>query len=313
MPYRVKDWDKNFENDRSRQRDKCSFICVPNKQDGSGLINLLSEKDGAACYGVWQLILGACSRQRRPRQGWLTDDGTCSGRAWSEPELARRWRRDPREIERAFIALCDISVGWIERYDNSQSATHAVTAESPRIEVNRIEGKGKQMVTGLRPSRSKKAAKSTYTETLGFNPVALWCYRYNWANAGKRFHVLDGAGKEICKLAEHFKTKENFLKIVDRWFGSSESFVSNCGYSPFVLLKQIEKFSSDIRLDEESQSDEAPDPEKVLEENENEYPAESELEPALSVPLQESFKSGGGGPPERPQDRAGHTRGDDVP
>src|SRR5579872_3770087 len=79
LVYRVKDWDTRFENYKSREVDSCGFVCVPNKQDGLGLNRILAETDGAAVYGIFSLIIGACSRQRRPRSGWLTDDGRESG------------------------------------------------------------------------------------------------------------------------------------------------------------------------------------------------------------------------------------------
>ena len=106
MIYQIKDWDEHFENNRSRQVDKCNFICIPNKQSGMGLTRILAEKDGLAIYGAWHLITGACSQQHPPRRGWLTDTGKPNGLAWTEDDLAIKFRRDPAEFKQIGRASC---------------------------------------------------------------------------------------------------------------------------------------------------------------------------------------------------------------
>jgi len=114
MPkYRILDWDANFENYKSREYDRCNFVCMPNKQHGMGVTFILAQEDGDAIYGVWCLIVGACSQQRRPRSGWLTDDGTPAGRAWSVEDMALRWRRSIARIERCIRILTSPEVKWL--------------------------------------------------------------------------------------------------------------------------------------------------------------------------------------------------------
>lgn len=117
--YQVLDWDRLFENNKSRERDQLHFVCVPNKQDGMGLTRVLTHPNGAAIYGIWQLILGACSRQNRPRDGWLTDtgrapDGHEAGTPWAPADLALRWRRPVTEIEEALRVLSAPNINWIK-------------------------------------------------------------------------------------------------------------------------------------------------------------------------------------------------------
>jgi hypothetical protein len=120
--YQIRDWDKHYENFKSRPLDRCSYVCIPNKQDGDGLTTILLEKDGAAIYGIWHLITGLCSRQRRPRQGWLTDNGGPDGRPLDAAGLAKRWRRRPSEIQRALTFLTD-AVGWVRRYQSIEEVS----------------------------------------------------------------------------------------------------------------------------------------------------------------------------------------------
>jgi hypothetical protein len=131
--YQIPEWDRNFENAKSRTNDKCGFVCVPNKQHGLGLTLILNETDGAGIYGIWCLILGACSRQRRPRDGWLTDDGRAAGQPWTVDILALRWRRTTAEINRALDFLSSDRVGWLIKAE--VTATAVFTAASSPAEV----------------------------------------------------------------------------------------------------------------------------------------------------------------------------------
>lgn len=145
--YRIKDWNKHFENDRSRTRNKCSFVCVPNKQHGMGFSYLMAEIDGATIYGVFHLIVGACSQQSPPRHGLLTADGELTGSPWGPDDMAVKFRRPAKEISRALEVLSSERVGWIEVLESSHSPpTHRpVTANSP---PTHLEGKGREEKEG---------------------------------------------------------------------------------------------------------------------------------------------------------------------
>src|SRR5687768_16521577 len=112
--YRIKDWDRHFENAKSRTIDSCSFVCVPNKQHGLGFTRIMSEPDGGTIFGIWVLLVQVASRQARPRSGWLTEDGTKDGPPWTSEDLALRWRRTEQEVSRALAFLSSSRVGWIE-------------------------------------------------------------------------------------------------------------------------------------------------------------------------------------------------------
>jgi hypothetical protein len=104
----------------------------------------MAEPDGAAIYGIWHCIVGACSQQKK-RNGWLTSDGESAGSPWGVSDLALKFRRPEKEVERALQVLCSEKVGWIIAHGNS-----VVTADSPpthleekgREEKERKEGNG---------------------------------------------------------------------------------------------------------------------------------------------------------------------------
>lgn len=148
--YQVKDWNIHFENDRSRARERCSFVCVPNKQHGMGFCRIMAEQDGATIYGVWHMILGACSQQSLPRNGWLTVDGkpavTKQGAdgeqtvtAWGAEDMALKFRRPVKEIERAIEVLTSDKVAWLIAH--SPPTHRQVTADSPPTHLERREEK----------------------------------------------------------------------------------------------------------------------------------------------------------------------------
>src|SRR5438105_183446 len=97
--FQVVNWNGHFENNKSRERDRCGFVCIPNKHGGLGLTTVLQHPEGAAIYGIWALILELCSKQRRPREGWLTDSGRADGRPISVEQLARLFRRPVIEVK----------------------------------------------------------------------------------------------------------------------------------------------------------------------------------------------------------------------
>ncbi len=147
--YQVINWDR-YENNRSRQVDQCRFVCVPNKQDGMGLTRVLAQSDGASIYGIWCLIIGACSRHPAPRDGHLTDGGASPGCQkdvipWTVEDMALRWRMKPKEVSRALEFLSSDQVGWLKVTPDCRSSDGVVTSECPeQKEQNRRNRKKEQ-------------------------------------------------------------------------------------------------------------------------------------------------------------------------
>lgn len=112
--YRIQDWDTFFETATSRKLQHPYWVSIPNKQSGKGFTRIMVQNDGAAIFGIWVLIVQACSAQPTPRGGWLTDNGTASGLPWTLEDLAERWRRPLEEVTRALDVLCSPKVGWIK-------------------------------------------------------------------------------------------------------------------------------------------------------------------------------------------------------
>ncbi len=117
MRLQVIGWNDHFENAKSRQRDKCGYVCTPNKQHGMGFTNMMCESNGASLYGIWCLIIGALSRQSRLREGYLTDTGRPDGCPWTVRDMAVRWRRTESEISNAIHFFLSDKCGWVKDLD----------------------------------------------------------------------------------------------------------------------------------------------------------------------------------------------------
>ena len=116
--YKIINWDDYFENAKSRTISKCSWCPVPNKQ-GRGLLRLLAmdheggNARGAALYGAWMQILLMCSRQRAPREGYLTDTGRADGIPLRPIDISVITRIPLSVILEALLVLSNDDIGWI--------------------------------------------------------------------------------------------------------------------------------------------------------------------------------------------------------
>jgi len=60
--YVIKDWNKIYENNRSRELKNSSWVPIPNKLDGDGYTLIMTQKNGAAIYGAWIALILLASK-----------------------------------------------------------------------------------------------------------------------------------------------------------------------------------------------------------------------------------------------------------
>ena len=188
--YQIRDWNEHFENATSRERKKCMWVPMPNKQSGLGLSRILAEKDGAALYGIWVLIVGACSRQLKPRAGWLTDtgrapDGQHAGTPWTVADLALMFRRPDKEVERALAVLSSNAVGWLD-------ATCEVSAEYPQG-IREVSADCPRS-TSLEKEGRKEEKEGKYSVEV-LSVFDRWC-SVHWNGKGRK-PVLDAKRSKL--------------------------------------------------------------------------------------------------------------------
>lgn len=144
MVYRIKDWDRHFENNRTRELKRMDWVPVPNKHDGDGFTELLDHKNGMAHYGAWHLILQVASKCD-PR-GTLLRDGAAGGKIPHTAEsIARITRGVATTIKDAIDRL--VSIGWVESCDDPALDRHnpAPSCGSMTMEWKGMEEKGMEL------------------------------------------------------------------------------------------------------------------------------------------------------------------------
>ena len=72
--YKIRDWSKLFENNRSRTVERLAWVAIPNRHDGENYSALITSKDGAELFAAWCLIVQVASKCS-PRGTLLKGDG----------------------------------------------------------------------------------------------------------------------------------------------------------------------------------------------------------------------------------------------
>jgi len=140
--YRIRDWARHFENNRTREMQIMRWVPVPNKHDGEGFQTIMAEPDGIMIYGCWHLILQVASKCLRERGTLLRDDGT----PLTPHALAMKtgWRKAD-DFARALDFLSSAQVGWIECIAQEGAAIPQSGAAIPQEPAgNRMELNGRE-------------------------------------------------------------------------------------------------------------------------------------------------------------------------
>lgn len=109
----IRNWDKHYENSRSRRLDSLSWFPIPNDLDNEGYLELLDHRDGEAHYAVWIQLLAVASKAK-PRGALVRK----LGGAHDAKSLARLTRLKERTISNALPRLLEL--GWLERVSMDQ-------------------------------------------------------------------------------------------------------------------------------------------------------------------------------------------------
>ena len=113
IAYRIRDWARHFENNRTREVVNMVWVPVPNKHDGEGFRRIMREPDGIVIYGCWHLILQVASKCLRERGTLLRDDGTPMNA--ESISLKTGWGAVDN-FQRALDFLSSPQVAWIETF-----------------------------------------------------------------------------------------------------------------------------------------------------------------------------------------------------
>ena len=102
---RVRDWDRLYENNRSRGMINTHWFPMPNDLSADSYVELLAHPDGPAHLGVWTSVLMVASRAR-PRGSLAREDG----RPHDSASLARVMRQPEPIVKAAIDRLLQIGL-----------------------------------------------------------------------------------------------------------------------------------------------------------------------------------------------------------
>ncbi len=148
--YRITNWAKYYENNRTRELKKMAWVPMPNKFDGDGYTDLVGHENGAAYFGAWCALVEVASRCEERgtllRNGHLPHDGESLARITRLP--AKLWNEVLPRL---------LSIGWIEKYTIPQEGAELpqedATAPHPSaMERNGTERNGTECnIAGKKP------------------------------------------------------------------------------------------------------------------------------------------------------------------
>ncbi|CAK0778559.1 hypothetical protein CCP3SC15_6010001 [Gammaproteobacteria bacterium] len=160
--YRVRNWDKHFENNRTKEIKNLAWVPFPNKQDGDGYTELLdSHPDGDRHYGAWCALVQIASKCD-PRGTLLRD----TGKPHSAESLARMSRFRVDIMATALERL--VSIGWLEVCENpapscGDTAPSCGLPEQNRTEQNRTHSEAAPGVVPNSEVSEKIEQETVYT------------------------------------------------------------------------------------------------------------------------------------------------------
>lgn len=230
--YRIKNWDRLYENNRSRTVKSLAWVPVPNKHDGEGYCTVMSHPKAAEIFTAWVLMLQVASRCH-PRGTLVRDNGT----PLTPEALAVRTRGKAEWFAQALEFLAKEDIGWIEATEEpaQQLPDQPDTTLPPDCQAGDEEGKGREENEGK--SSAAGAAPASDEEWLAslqsneaykgidvkgeYAKMVNWCqvkgkqptrrYFINWLNhAGQSAHPVWVQIKNLEeKLMKHPANRES--------------------------------------------------------------------------------------------------------
>ena len=155
--FRIIDWNKHFENNRTREIKSLRWVSMPNYHDGSGFRTLMQQPDGEALYGVWAVIVQIASRA--PQRGLLVRN---DGEPYTAETISARTGMKLELVRRCIEVLQSPQIKWIQSVPIVKSAGAAIPQEGAAIPQ---EGAARARAGGEGRGRSSSVSDSRTVDT----------------------------------------------------------------------------------------------------------------------------------------------------
>jgi hypothetical protein len=131
--YKIHDWERNFENNRTREVETLTWLRVPVKHDGDGFRAVIHHEDGLKIFGAWVLLLQVAAKCK-PRGVLVRQNGL----PHTERTIARITGAQEGDIYIAMQYLASNEVAWlcgedvdVPQSDGTSSAPDRQSVGSP--------------------------------------------------------------------------------------------------------------------------------------------------------------------------------------
>mgnify|MGYP001573014906 CR=1 FL=1 len=216
MAIEIVDWDKHYENNRTRDLKQMQWVPMPNRQDGDGYTELVDHPNGAAHFGIWCALVQVASRCD-PRGTLLRDSAVphdCDS-------LARMTRLPIQLWQEALPRL--LSIGWIRDCEIPQEgATIPHPSAMNGMEWNGKNGMEKVSTPDAPALRTKPALYYDFTTSLWHGisdeQVALWAEAYPAVDVDLELRQMG----EWCKSNGARGKKQDWKRFIVNWLKRSQ-------------------------------------------------------------------------------------------
>jgi hypothetical protein len=186
--YKIKDWQRHFENNRSRTVENLRWVCVPNKHDGEGFATVMEQENAAELFAAWVLILQVASKCQE-RGSLVREDGTpLTARAMAVKTRApESWFKEAFKFFITKVKWMDCQASVTQLSGNCQAGDTQVTKK----EGNRREGNGSEVKRASKARPQTREEFDAFFQELGLYPrnaEATWnkFEGNDWTNGGKK-------------------------------------------------------------------------------------------------------------------------------
>lgn len=166
--YYIIDWDKKYENNRSRQLDHLSWCPVPNNLNDLKYRQLVKGKGGIALFGVWTALILIASTHVTPRLGILSVTGRATDRPLSGNDIHLISGISTVRVEKSMRVF--EKMGLISRMQVRDNRTPLTSGcEEVPTEQNRTEQNSTEQSKRRGLQQSGKETKEESIENLKLN------------------------------------------------------------------------------------------------------------------------------------------------
>lgn len=201
--YKIARWNEVYETHETRKLVRLNWIPVPNKHDGLGFRMIAAEKDSAALFGVWNLLIQVASKSDREHRGILERDGI----PLTASALSTMTGFPERAISRALTFFSQPSIGWLlaEQWQTDLPLSPGTSGDRPGNLPD--EGNGREWKEGKTVGRAAGAAPA---------PLSLDGFKANPAYQGIDIEREHAKAVTWCQANRKTLTPRRFVNWLNR-------------------------------------------------------------------------------------------------